>query len=378
MIPLSPARRAAEEFDALVEGRGTDAAARHADLLAYVGMLRDHEPPAARTDFVADLRSQLMSAADTLLVPAEDAVAPVIPIKAPTRGRRRASVVAATLIVLGGSAGVAAAAEQALPGDPLYPLKRTIESAQVSLSGNDANRAAELLDQASTRLDEVAQLVQTDASGDTINHTLAAYQRSAGNGADLVFLDFQRTNDPAPIAALRSSLADQLAELQSLSAVAPSTSAESFTKAMTSITQLDQQALLLCSGCGPTDALSNSPTLSQAALTSLLSAPADQAAIAEARDRLAALADKAGKFAGKPTATPTTGTTPDLSVPTDTPTLPGLPDPTTLSTGSDPTTTLTSGLDTLVNQLNTVTDDVLQPLTDTIDETTSSVDGLLQ
>src|SRR5690606_7562069 len=98
-----------------------------------------------------DLRMRLMDAADTLLLPADAELAPVIPLVIPeNRRQRRISIAAAALVVIGGTAGAAAAAESSLPGDALYPLKRGLESAQVSLNASDSGKGQDLLRQAST------------------------------------------------------------------------------------------------------------------------------------------------------------------------------------------------------------------------------------
>ena len=53
-----------------------------------------------------------------------------------------AAASSAVAVLLGGSAGMAAAAQNALPGEALYPVKRGIESAQLQLvSGPDRGRA---------------------------------------------------------------------------------------------------------------------------------------------------------------------------------------------------------------------------------------------
>ena len=72
-----------------------------------------------------------MTAADTLLIPAEPRLAPVVPLHGTraSRNQRRISIAAAAFVIIGGTAGVAAAAESALPGSALYPIKRGIESA---------------------------------------------------------------------------------------------------------------------------------------------------------------------------------------------------------------------------------------------------------
>ena len=67
-----------------------------------------------------------MTAAETELVAAPDPSYARCP-GAPRRRNRRLGTAAASLVIVGGTAGMAAAASGALPGEPLYPIKRGIE-----------------------------------------------------------------------------------------------------------------------------------------------------------------------------------------------------------------------------------------------------------
>ena len=382
MIPLSPARRAAEEFASVVDGpreavvdRGAESQ-RWADLLSTVEVLRAQEIPAPRADFVADLRMRLMDAADTLLLPADAELAPVLPLSAPTnRRQRRISIAAAAVVLIGGTAGVAAAAESALPGDALYPLKRGIESAQVSLNSSDSGKGQDLLRQASTRLDEVDGLIASDSSASEISHTLSSFERSATDGADLLFTSYQRNGDPQDISRLRSMLGSQLSTLDQLSSKAPKGSEPAFDSARSLLGDLDQQARVLCGTCGPSGSNRYVAVTSAQALDSLLSAPIAQAQ-AEAAEaaRNSDLANRAQHVASGAKHSGTQTTPPKVVQPPVTtggtgPTLP-LPDPT------DPTATvggalsgLTSGVDALLGQVDTATGGVTKPLTDAVDNT---------
>ncbi|MFD0630603.1 DUF5667 domain-containing protein [Catenulispora yoronensis] len=61
-------------------------------------------------------------------------------------------------VLSGGIGGVAWAASSALPGDPLYGVKRSLENMRVSVSGSDLERGEQYLGQAKTRLAEVHKL----------------------------------------------------------------------------------------------------------------------------------------------------------------------------------------------------------------------------
>jgi hypothetical protein len=372
MTPQISARRAAEDFARVVDGSRQDVADRYADLTSTVDLLRRQDIPAARPEFVADLRSQLMAAADTLLAPAE----PLVPSRTnvvalqPSRRQRRLAAVAAAFVVVGSTAGVAAAAESSLPGDVLYPIKRGIESAQVSLNTSDSAKGQDLMRQAGTRLDEIDSLMSDGDSTSQVTHTLASYERSATSGADLLFVAFQRDGNPDDLAQLRGTLSDQIAKLRALGAQAPPTTQPAFASAIALLADLDQQARVLCGNCGPDDGASSFVDLSSApALGSLWTQPA----AAAAADALAAeredLAHKAGEIAKQTPQSPLTIPQPGGSTTRDGSTggvsVPSLP--TTTGPLKDSVTTVTGGVEGLIDQVGSTTG--LTPLTDTVNDT---------
>jgi hypothetical protein len=296
MTPLSPARRAAEEFASVVDGsRRGDVAERYADLVACVDELRGQEIPAPRADFVADLRMRLMDAADELLLPAGAEPAPVIALPTPAaRRQRRVSIAAAAFVVIGGSAGVAAAAENALPGDPLYPIKRGIESAQVSLNASDSGKGQDLLRNAATRLEETERLISDKKSSATITSTLSTYRDTVSDGADKLFVSFQRNGDAKDITRLRTMLSTQLTKLDALSAEAPASTQPAFTAARQLIADLDQQASVLCASCGPQTIAEAFANTSAPALSSLFTVPAPKPATSNPGKGASSLANRAG------------------------------------------------------------------------------------
>jgi hypothetical protein len=382
MTPLIPARRAAEEFARVVDGSQVDVADRYADLTGYVDLLRAQETPAARPEFVADLRMQLLAAADTLLAPARQTAKPARVIElspASRRHNRRLAAAAAAFVVVGGSAGVAAAAENSLPGDPLYPLKRGIESAQVSLNSSDAAKGHDLISQASTRLEEIDGLMDEGDSTSRITHTLASFQRSATSGADLLFVAFQRDGDPEDLAALRGTFQEQTEQLLALAAQAPSTTQPDFTAAADLLADLDQQARVLCSNCGPSDGSTDFTDLSSApALESLMTAPAAAAAADQVRtqtESLAQTADEIAKSTPQGTTTETTDTstrgTPSLSGVQ----LPSLPSDDGALKGT--VTNVTGGVQGLLGTVDTASGGTLAPVTDAVDQTLDALTNLL-
>lgn len=174
-----------------------------------------------RADFAAALREQLMTQAPLILTPATTSL--MLPTR--QRGRRERQLVAAATaaVLLGGTASVAAAAQSALPGEALYPIKRAIEQADVRLSGDSADQGADLLGHASGRLDEVSGLLAQDDATSTprIAGTLADFDAAAREGADLLMAAYAADQDERSIATVRSFAASGLTVVQRLSAAAP-------------------------------------------------------------------------------------------------------------------------------------------------------------
>jgi len=382
MTPLIPTRRAAEEFARVVDGSQVDVADRYSDLTEFVEILRAQETPAPRAEFVADLRVQLMAAADTLLIPATTKAdpkrAPVVTLSPSTRRHhRRLAVAAAAFVAVGGTAGVAAAAENSLPGDALYPIKRSIESAQVSFNTSDSAKGHDLVSQASTRLDEVDRLI---ASGDSPNHiiqTLASFERSDTSGADLLFVAFQRGGDVDDLASLRAAFGEQSALLADLSGKAPADAQPAFEAASALLSDLDQQARVLCGNCGPdAGASAYADLVSAPALDSLLTEPVTSAAAKAELDAAEALANAAGEIAENTPLAPQPKAQDEE--PTGGSVLPGVEVPslpTQDGTLKTPVTNVTSGVEGLLDQVGSSTG--LEPVTDTVNDTLDVLTGLL-
>ena len=141
------ARRSAEEFDAALSRPLTEQDAQSfAALLAVVRDLQAIPAPAPRAEFVSDLRERLLAEADTALLP--QAARPltaeeqrlVLPVRPHRRDRRLAAALGAAALV-GATTSMAVAAQTALPGQSLYPVKRAIENAQTGLARDDTARA---------------------------------------------------------------------------------------------------------------------------------------------------------------------------------------------------------------------------------------------
>lgn len=259
MRPVFPAQRRAEQFDSLVEGTSTGRSddARYAELLEVVHAVRSTPRVEPRAEFVSNLREQLMAEAATALVPAavptssslEERLT-VAPRRTP-RERRLAAAVGGVALV-GATSSMALAAQSAVPGDVLYPVKRAIENARSALDA-EAQRGPTLLAQASGRLAEVGMLSQSaDADTDQVNATLVTFAEQATEASDLMLLDYEETGDPAAVEELRDFTASSLDQLTQLEPLVPEGAREALLSAAQVLFTIDQAAQQACPSCGGT------------------------------------------------------------------------------------------------------------------------------
>ena len=308
MTPLFPAQRAAEEFERALGGTATQAVAdRYSDLLETVEVLRTQPEVLPRVEFADELRLRLMAAAETELVAAPNVVR--LAPRRTSRTRRRLGTAAASLVIVGGTAGMAAAASGALPGEALYPVKLGVEQAAAAVRMSDAAEGEALLGQAATRLDEVRALqAQGSADPELLATTLDSFRTAADEGSQKLFTAYQAEGNSQNITTVRDFTAAQMAEVAALAdrTSNPETD-ESLLDAADTLADIDQQARVLCGTCGPEAALAPPEALSAgagaAAADNLLARPVEQAQVdvaAVEAARNAAL--KAGASAAEATA----------------------------------------------------------------------------
>jgi hypothetical protein len=264
MIALTRPRQRAEEFAALVDDSrarprpvstgSRSAGAKELDrLVDVVSVLRreadDHEAARPTAGFAADLRERLMAEAVEVLTPQQATL--VLPPR--TRGTRERRLVAAATaaVLLGGSAGMAAAAQGSLPGEALYPIKRGIEDARAGLSTSPGAEGRQLLAHASDRLAEVQGLVAAGpgAGASQIPATLDEFTSQARRGADLMLTSYAANRDPQTIAALRAFAAHDQDTLTGLTDTAPPEAQAALGEALTALAAIDARASQACDTC---------------------------------------------------------------------------------------------------------------------------------
>jgi hypothetical protein len=160
-VNARPTRRRIEELDALLEGRlaPEDASAASRRLASVATTVLDHDPlPAVElgAERKAAIRQQLL--ADIAALPApvtERAREALLPRMRRATNQARVAVASTMAASMVGTTGVAVAAQEALPGDALYGIKKATESLRLSLAGDQVAAGRLELRFAEERLEEV-------------------------------------------------------------------------------------------------------------------------------------------------------------------------------------------------------------------------------
>ncbi|WP_238334641.1 DUF5667 domain-containing protein [Kribbella amoyensis] len=220
---------------------------------------------APRPEFSAELRHRLLEqaaarAATTPTVvrsapdsedeePREDD-ASVTEIR-PRRPGRRIRLVASTaaLVLLGGGVGSAAAAQQAMPGDTLYGMKRSIENVSTNVSVGDDSRGRRDLEHAMNRLSEVRSLVDNGGDVATIDSTLDDFSRQARKGVSRLVASYQQDEDPTSITVVTEFITSARQAIGELAPQLPPESLKSAVEALATIEQLAQHTTVACPTC---------------------------------------------------------------------------------------------------------------------------------
>lgn len=217
-----------DRFATLVEETGTGRHHRRPtdadpELLALVGVahrLGRVPLPTARPQFRAQLQARLLAefarqaAAPGAVPNVVDEPTQVVRVVRPRNSSRMR--LAAVIGVASGAlalSGVSLASGDAVPGDPLYSLKRSGEQAMLALAGSDADRGQLHLDFARIRLVEARQVTPTQVAG-----VLGEMDQAITEGSRLLFSASVQREDTTPIDRVTAFVAQQRAELLELRA----------------------------------------------------------------------------------------------------------------------------------------------------------------
>lgn len=148
---------------------------------------------------------------------------------------RRVVVLVGIIVSMLTTAGVVAASTTAVPGSPLYGVKRAAESAQLALAGGDVAKGRLNLGFARTRAGE-AQRVHSDAA--RLIGTLDAMDSATRRGARLLTTAAITDQDRAPLDAVDRFLSAQRPDVVAL--VPGLTDSKAHARALQSLALLDR------------------------------------------------------------------------------------------------------------------------------------------
>ncbi len=271
-------RRRAEELAAVVDGTRApaDASAETRAFFEIVSHLREIDAPSMRPEFAADLRTRLMAAAPAALAdlppaPARERTARELQLAPDSRSARGLRIATTTLLLCATAGGVAAASQSALPGDPLYQVKRGLEWVQVTTAGSDQDRGDVLLDQASERLSEAEQLAVSRPDDPTtaslIADALADFESQATEGSDNLVDDYRADGSASSIVEVRQFADESSSRLSNLGQIVPPDAQVAVVDAAGVLTDIDGAARDACELCSPLAPLKLPSALDQLAQT---------------------------------------------------------------------------------------------------------------
>lgn len=229
-------RDAAEQLARLLDGEAVEGAPEElTGLTSLATALREHTTvPAPHPAVKARIRAAVLEDVRTTeLTWWERTRAAVLEHTARVRNSARVALASGLATMMVGTAGVAAAAQQALPGDALYGVKQLTESARMALAGGDVETGRLHLDLARERLEEITEGLGR-LSEDELVAALEEMDRSAADGADHLLAAFERLGDDALLATLERFTAQQREALS-----------EVFTDLPASVTPFAEQSLEL-------------------------------------------------------------------------------------------------------------------------------------
>lgn len=129
--------------------------------------------------------------------------------------RARTAIIAGVAVGAVAFTGMSTASENAMPGDPLYGVKRSTERAQLALTSSDVGRGQLYLEFAQTRLAEARTL-----TGD-LDRVLTDMDRETSHGVKLLTTAAATRQDRAALDVIDSFVDDQRRALEGLAAQVP-------------------------------------------------------------------------------------------------------------------------------------------------------------
>jgi hypothetical protein len=219
-----------------------------AELVRFVERLCEVAVVEPSPMFQESLRTRLMTEAETALGPLPTASG-TTPTRAGRPIRRRVAGLTAAMVASAGIVGIVASSASAVPGEMLYPVKRSVESVELVMHRDEASRGSFQLRQASERLAEARELSGNGGSEHLIAESLDDFATKAESGSADLFSDFTGNGEKKAIRVVNDFAVEATAHLSMLSAQLPPGADDSFDAATAAISDLATQASSLCVSC---------------------------------------------------------------------------------------------------------------------------------
>jgi Domain of unknown function (DUF5667) len=207
-MTIGRSRNLAEQLDAALDGRATDVPEELASLVALADELRDEVAGLELDPAVTEKHLNLVYRRRQAPAPTRDSRRQHLEL---AWRRRFVSIAFAAILLL---VPASLASGSAMPGDPLYPLKRGLEQVRIvaALSpGADAETRTSIAD---VRLEELEGLLQAGEFG-RVPEALVALQHAVADAEQAVRAARSRGADSSEVAALESRL-DALQDVQAM------------------------------------------------------------------------------------------------------------------------------------------------------------------
>ncbi len=150
----------------------------------------------------------------------------------PNRSRARGAILVGLAVGTLALSGISAASGDAMPGSPLYGMKRSAENTQIALAGSDASKGKLYLEFAQTRANE-AQQVSPNLS--LLGGVLTTMDTQTNDGARLLLTDAVTHHSIADLNTVDAFATSQLNQLASLRAVVPTAEANRVLKEISNV-----------------------------------------------------------------------------------------------------------------------------------------------
>ncbi len=240
----------AQSFDKAWSGRAPRDE-QIAELVRFAETLCESAVVEPTPEFRTSLRATLMAEAETALVPMTSPARTITTATAHHPVRRRVAGLTAAALTSAGAVGLVSTSASAVPGEMLYPVKRSVESVQLALHQGDGSRGSYQLSQASERLAEASELSDhpSPRTESLIASTLDDFSSQAESGSEALFDEYEQDGEEKSVQKVSDFTAAAAAQLATMSSLIPDSAEGSFTSAAATISELAVQASSMCSTC---------------------------------------------------------------------------------------------------------------------------------